>query len=57
MASKSVHYCGFCGKSQYKVRKIILGIPSICICNECVDFFGGIVKEYNIVPYQLEMDV
>ena len=35
-------YCGFCGKSQHEVGKLIAG-PTVHICNECVDLCHDIV--------------
>ena len=40
-------YCSFCGKSQHKVRTLIAG-PSVFICNECVAFCNGILREKSI---------
>ena len=42
----STSYCSFCGKSQDGVRKMIEGAgPNVCICDECVDLCGEIIKE------------
>jgi len=30
-------YCSFCNKSEAEVQKLIMGAPSIFICNECID--------------------
>ena len=37
-------YCGFCGKNQDEVRKLIAG-PSVFICDECVVLCMEIVDE------------
>jgi len=29
-------FCGFCGKSQHEVRRLIAG-PTVFICDECVE--------------------
>lgn len=34
--------CTFCGRSQYKVRKLIAG-PSVYICDACVELARGVV--------------
>ena len=36
MTTASTLYCGFCGKSQHEVAKLVAG-PTVHICNECVD--------------------
>jgi ATP-dependent Clp protease ATP-binding subunit ClpX len=43
-ASKTTLYCGFCGKSQHEVRKLIAG-PSVLICDECVELSMDIIQE------------
>jgi ATP-dependent protease Clp ATPase subunit len=35
-------YCGFCGKSQHEVEKLIAG-PSVHICNQCVGLCSAIL--------------
>ncbi|WOD07739.1 ATP-dependent protease ATP-binding subunit ClpX [Marinomonas sp. GJ51-6] len=35
-------YCSFCGKSQDEVKKLI-AVPSVYICNECVDLCNNII--------------
>jgi ATP-dependent Clp protease ATP-binding subunit ClpX len=42
--SKTILYCGFCGKSQHEVRKLIAG-PSVLICDECVELSMDIIGE------------
>lgn len=37
-------YCFFCGKSQYEVRKLIVGL-FVYICDECVDLCNDIICE------------
>ena len=36
--------CGFCGKTDKEVRKIIAG-PSVMICNECVELCSEILSQ------------
>jgi hypothetical protein len=36
--------CGFCGKAQQDVRKLICG-PGVYICNECVELCNRLVAE------------
>ncbi|VFP84066.1 ATP-dependent Clp protease ATP-binding subunit ClpX [Candidatus Erwinia haradaeae] len=43
-SSEQILYCSFCGKSQYKVRKLIAG-PSVCICDECVNLCNDIIRQ------------
>ena len=45
-ASKTTLYCGFCGKSQHEVRKLIAG-PTVFICDECVELCMDIIREEN----------
>ena len=40
---KDLH-CSFCGKSRYKVRKLIAG-PKVYICDECVDLCNDVIEE------------
>jgi ATP-dependent Clp protease ATP-binding subunit ClpX len=42
--TKHTLYCGFCGKSQHEVRKLIAG-PSVFICDECVELCKDIIDE------------
>ncbi|VFP82926.1 ATP-dependent protease ATP-binding subunit ClpX [Candidatus Erwinia haradaeae] len=43
-SSEQILYCSFCGKSQYKVRKLIAG-ASVCICDECVSLCNDIILQ------------
>src|SRR5215469_13999033 len=36
-------YCGFCGKSQHEVTKLVAG-PAVYICDECVGLCHDIVQ-------------
>lgn len=38
------HYCGFCGKSDDEVERLLAG-PCIEVCNECVDMMYKLVHE------------
>ena len=42
---KNTLYCSFCGKNQHEVRKLIAGIPTVYICNECVELCKDILHE------------
>ena len=37
-------FCSFCGKNQNEVRKLI-AVPSVYICNECIDLCNDIIQE------------
>lgn len=37
--------CGFCGKTNREVAKLIAG-PSVFICNECIELCWEIVNEH-----------
>ena len=45
--NKNILYCSFCGKSQHEVRKLIAEIPTVFICDECVELCMDIIKEEN----------
>lgn len=38
------HYCGFCGKSDDEVERLLAG-PCIEVCNECIDLMYKLVHE------------
>jgi ATP-dependent Clp protease ATP-binding subunit ClpX len=38
------HYCGFCGKSDDEVDRMLAG-PCIEVCNECIDMMHKMVHE------------
>jgi hypothetical protein len=40
-------YCSFCGKDQHQVSHLITngGYRPVCICNECVDLCGDVIKQ------------
>lgn len=40
--NSTILYCGFCGKSQHDVHKLIAGVGAF-ICNECVQLCAQIV--------------
>ena len=44
--NKNILYCSFCGKSQHEVRKLI-AVPTVFICDECVELCMDIIKEEN----------
>lgn len=39
--------CSFCGKSQFKVKKLIIG-PGVHICNDCVSLCQTVIDESPI---------
>lgn len=41
---KKQHYCGFCGKDQDEVERMLAG-PCIEVCNECIDMMHKMVHE------------
>jgi hypothetical protein len=43
-------YCSFCGKSQHDVDTLVTdgGRKPVCICNECVDLAGDIIKKQKM---------
>lgn len=42
--SRKKHYCGFCGKSNDEVERLLAG-PCIEVCNECVDTMYKLMHE------------
>jgi ATP-dependent protease Clp ATPase subunit len=38
-----MHYCGFCGKHQREVERLIEG-PTTAACNECIDLMHGMLQ-------------
>ena len=42
--AKKRHYCGFCGKEDDEVERMLAG-PCIEICNECIDMMYKMVHE------------
>ena len=40
-------HCSFCGKSQYEVRKLILG-PTVFICDECVRLCVDVLIDVSV---------
>lgn len=38
-------YCGFCGKSEHEVAKLIAGPPPSRICDECVAMCSNVLEE------------
>jgi ClpX C4-type zinc finger/Glyoxalase superfamily protein len=43
-APPKVLYCSFCGKNQYKVRKLVAG-PAVFICDECIGLCTDLVDD------------
>lgn len=46
--SEKLLYCLFCGKSQYEVKKFIVGLL-VFICDECIDFCNEIICDEVVV--------
>ena len=42
---KEKKICSFCGKSEYKVGRLISGQDGACICDECVLICGDMIDE------------
>lgn len=42
MVTKKQYWCGFCGKAQEDVDRLISG-PCIEVCNECIDAMHQLV--------------
>lgn len=40
--AKRQHWCGFCGKSDDEVERLLSG-PCIEVCNECIDMMHKMV--------------
>ncbi|MBD5632775.1 MAG: ATP-dependent Clp protease ATP-binding subunit ClpX [Clostridia bacterium] len=38
-------YCSFCGKTEDLVKKLITGKNGACICDECIEICGDMVRE------------
>lgn len=51
--SKTRHYCGFCGKKDDEVERMLSG-PCIEVCNECVDMMHKMIHEPKpVLPVKL----
>lgn len=37
------NYCGFCGKHEREVGRLIDG-PTVAICNECIELMHGMLQ-------------
>lgn len=44
--------CSFCKKSQTEVKKLVVGPDGICICDECIDLCGEILREENVPTFK-----
>ncbi len=42
---KERKYCSFCGKTEDLVKKLITGKNGACICDECIEICGDMVRE------------
>lgn len=45
--NENIHYCDFCGKSQFEVEQIITG-GKADICNKCVELSMLIILEKRL---------
>ncbi len=45
---KEKKFCSFCGKTEDKVKRLISGQNGACICDECVEICGDMVKDLEI---------
>ena len=43
--SDTKHHCSFCAKSQDDVARLVQGQPGTCICNECIELCGQLIKD------------
>ncbi len=42
--------CSFCGKKQDQVKRLVEGLGSVFICDECVDLAREIIEEEGRMP-------
>lgn len=42
--------CSFCGKAKSEVKKLIAGPTNVFICDECISFCDGLIREGNVPP-------
>lgn len=45
---KEKRFCSFCGKSEDKVHRLISGQDGACICDECVEICGDMIKDLEV---------
>jgi ATP-dependent Clp protease ATP-binding subunit ClpX len=45
---KEKRYCSFCGKPEDLVKRLISGQNGSCICDECVEICGDMIKDLEI---------
>ncbi len=45
---KEKKFCSFCGKPEDKVKRLISGQNGACICDECIEVCGDMVKDLDI---------
>lgn len=51
--AKKTHYCGFCGKTDDEVERLLAG-PCVEVCNECIDTMHMLVhKPKPLLPVKL----
>lgn len=44
---KEKKFCSFCGKTEDKVKRLITGQDGACICDECVEICGDMIKDLH----------
>ena len=45
---KEKKLCSFCGKTEDKVKRLISGQDGACICDECVEICGDMIKDLEV---------
>lgn len=45
---KEKRYCSFCGKPEDLVKRLISGQNGSCICDECVEICGDMIKDLEV---------
>ena len=49
---KEKKYCSFCGKTEDKVKRLISGQNGACICDECIEICGDMVRDLDAESLQ-----
>ncbi len=48
---KEKKLCSFCGKTEDKVKRLISGQDGACICDECVEICGDMIKDLEVTGF------
>src|SRR5262245_3016575 len=48
--NRGAYLCSFCGRGQDEVQRLIAGLGTVFICDECVALFSAIIAEYSELP-------